>query len=350
MKNVNVAIIGFGVSGRYFHAPFLLAHKGFTIKSVLSSRKDEIESLLPGITVVTDLEDILNDESIDLVINCGPTHLHFEHTKACLLKDKHVVVEKPFVTNSSDGRELIDIAKERELILSVYHNRRFDGDFLTLKELINSKKLGEIKQFESHYDRIRPVARPERWREQAGAGSGIFFDLGSHLIDQTLSLFGSPKEVFADICNQKDGVGATDYFHVIFYYDKLRVILHGSSFTDSSARFKLLGDKGSYIKYGLDPQEDSLRAGALPTDSDFGLEPSESFGKLKSFESGEEIAFETVRGSYRSFYELIHGNLSGESDELPVSAASALRVVELIEKCLVSSSEKRIVISEANPS
>lgn len=211
MKKFKVGLIGFGLSGKVFHAPLMKAHGGYEIELVSTSRADEVRALLPQAKVTKDPKEIIQHKDLDLIVNCAPNQFHYSYSAAALDAGKNVVVEKPFANSVDEGKKLISLAESAGKTLSVFHNRRWDSDFLTAQKLILSGTLGEIKQFESHMDRWRPAFRVERWREQALAGSGLFYDLGSHLIDQALSLFGEPEYVAADIAVQKQGGSADDY-------------------------------------------------------------------------------------------------------------------------------------------
>ncbi len=338
MSKIKTAIIGFGLSGKYFHAPFLISNSNFEIKKVLSSREAEVKETLPHCEVVKNIEDIISDNSIELVINCAPNKLHYEYSKLALESGKHVVVEKPFVIDPKNGRDLIDLAKKKNLTLAVFHNRRWDGDFKTIKSLIEKNELGEIKEFESRFDRFRPNTRPEKWREQNEAGAGVLYDLGPHLIDQAISLFGMPKKIQADLGFQKGNIGVDDYFHLVLIYESLRVILHSTSFGDTSARFRIHGSKKSFVKYGLDSQENSLKAGANPSDTDFGNDPQDTYGKIVDCESGKTESVPTQRGSYHEFYEKLYLSIRN-NEEFPISNEVALSIIDIIAKIKEGQSE-----------
>ena len=347
MKKINVGLIGFGLAGRVFHEPLISSIEGMSITKVLSSRKEDVQSILPHAEIVDSIEHILEDPTIELVINCGPNTVHYSYTKKSLQAKKNVVVEKPFVISIVEGRELIELAKKNNLILSVFQNRRFDSDFLTIKKLFDANKFGQIKEFESHFDRYLPLVRENKWREKKGLGNGILFDLGSHLIDQMLCLFGEPVSLIADVCAQKDEGEVTDYFHLIFKYSNgLRVILHSSSFGDTSPRFRVVGEKGSYIKYGMDPQEEQSKENIRPTHESFGIESQSQSGIFYTWEQSvrsEEIIY-SEKGSYIHFYQNIYNQLVGLDNSLIVTAEEGLRVIELIEAAYTSSRERSEII------
>jgi len=347
MKKINVGLIGFGLAGRVFHEPLISSIEGMIITKVLSSRKEELLSILPDAEIVDHIDHILDDPAIDLVINCGPNTVHYSYTKKALEAKKNIIVEKPFVISISEGRELIELAKKNNVILSVFQNRRFDSDFLTIKKLFEANKFGQIKEFESHFDRYQPLVRENKWREKKGLGNGILFDLGSHLIDQMLCLFGEPVSLIADVCAQKDEGEVTDYFHLIFKYSNgLRVILHSSSFGDTSPRFRVVGERGSYIKYGMDPQEGQSREGIRPNYESFGVENKSHSGIFYTWRDEQRLEEVIVseRGCYRDYYQNISNIIKGETQEYSVRANEALRVVELIEAAYTSSREAREII------
>ena len=340
MKKIRVGIIGFGLSGRVFHASLLKAHPGYEVKMVSSSRTQEVKEVFPLADVVTDPQQIISHPELDLVINCAPNNFHYSYSAAALENGKHVVVEKPFVNTVADGEQLINLACQKNKVLTVFHNRRWDSDFLTIKKLIATRRLGEIKQFESHMDRWRPTVRAERWREQPTEGSGLLYDLGPHLIDQALVLFGQPERLMADIQCQKETGVTDDYFHVILYYGKMRVILHSSSFTSTTSRFQIFGDRGGFTKYSMDPQEEQLRQGLSPLAPDFEFEDEKYFGTLTIPTSAEVIPSE--KGLYLNFYSELHAAMTSNGKP-PVSASEALQTMKLIAVAHQSSHEDKII-------
>lgn len=342
-KPLNVAILGFGLSGSTFHAPLISVTKGLQLTHILSRQEDKIKQLYPHVNIVTDLLDILNNPDIDLVINTLPNSEHYAVTKACLLADKHVVVEKPFVINSPDGEELLELATARNLVLSVYHNRRFDNGLLTL--VANRDKLGQIYHYEAYFDRFRPTVNLAKWREQDDAGSGILYDLGSHLIDQALYLFGIPQAIFADLAKQRPNAQTIDYFNLTLIYPTHRAIL-GSSSVISNPRpvIAAYGDKGSYVKYGLDPQENQLKEGITPNDSDYGIEEELYAGKLSHNENDvmEHDLITSLAGSYQEYYQQLYSSIIDGSNP-PISAGDGLTVIKLIEKVIQSNMLTQVI-------
>jgi scyllo-inositol 2-dehydrogenase (NADP+) len=344
MRKIKVGLVGYGLSGATFHAPLLSVLEDFEIVKVVSSKQEIVQKDLGDVEVVTSLEEVLEDSTIELVVITTPSGLHFDMAKQSLLSGKHVILEKPMVVETWEAEELIKIAEEKNLLLSVYHNRRWDNDFLTVKKLINDGSLGEINMYQVHFDRYRPVVR-DRWREKQGPGSGMLFDLGSHLIDQALHLFGLPQFVQADVFAQRENGETDDYFHVILGYEKLRVILHSGSIVPSNGpRFQLHGSKGSFIKYGIDGQESALKEGKKPIDDSWGADEPQFYGKLMTVEGEkeEQEIIPTVHGSYVSYYKGIAKSIL-EGKEAPVTAQEGLSVIRIIEAALNSSVEKRAI-------
>jgi scyllo-inositol 2-dehydrogenase (NADP+) len=342
MKILRAGLIGYGFSGEIFHAPFIKSLAGFELVKVVSSNPDKVKKHFPQVEVVSEVDDLISDDSIDFVIITTPNTTHHSFAKRALLAGKHVVVEKPFVNHAADAEELIKIAEQNNLKLTVFQNRRWDNDFLTVKKCIESGVMGEIYSFESHYDRYRPKITG-RWREQALEGSGVLYDLGAHLIDQALHLFGLPDSVLGDVFPQRENGVVDDYFHIVLGYGKLRVILHSSCLVKKSGpRFQVHGSKGSFIKYGLDSQEAALKAGKVPGDAEWGKDAEHLYGEL-SIEVGELNLIskvETLPGSYEAFYEALYHSITGQKP-VPVQAVDAMNTIRVIEAVKRSSLEKR---------
>jgi scyllo-inositol 2-dehydrogenase (NADP+) len=344
MRKIKVGLVGYGFSGATFHAPLLSVLSEFEITMVVSSKKETVLHDLKDVEVVTSLEEVLEDATIDLVVITTPSGMHYEMAKQSLQAGKHVILEKPMVVETWQAEELIKIAEEKKLLLSVYHNRRWDNDYLTVKKLVSDGVLGEINTYQVHYDRFRPVVR-DRWREKQGPGSGMLYDLGSHLIDQALDLFGWPQFVLADVFAQRENAETDDYFHVILGYEKLRVILHSGSIIPSHGpRFQVHGSKGSFIKYGLDGQEAALREGKKPIHHSWGADNPQFYGKLVTIdgENEKQETIETLHGSYTTYYKKMAESIV-EGKRAPVTAHEGLSVIKIIEAGLKSSSDKKAI-------
>lgn len=328
--NIRVGLIGYGYASKTFHAPLVVGTPGMTLAAVSSSDASKVHADWPNVTVVSDPKQLFNDPSLDLIVIPTPNDTHFPLARAAMEAGKHVVVDKPFTVTLSQARELEAMAKSRGLVLSVFHNRRWDSDFLTLKGLIAEGKLGEVSYFESHFDRYRPQVR-NRWREQAGPGSGIWYDLGPHLIDQALVLFGVPVSITVDMAQLRPDAQTTDYFHAVLTYPQRRVVLHSTMLAAAeSARYIVHGTRGSYVKFGLDPQEDRLKAGERPPLEDWGYDMRDGVLTLAVGDELDAQTLLTVPGNYPAYYAAIRDALNGQGEN-PVPASQAIRVMELIE-------------------
>lgn len=331
---IKTAVIGFGFSAKTFHIPFITSLPDFELSAISTSKTDDVRQQWPQTQPFASAEELLEQSDADLVIITAPNDVHFTLAKKALENDKHVILEKPFVTNSSEGKALIELAEKKQRVLSVYHNRRWDGDFLTVKKLIEENQIGEVKCFESHFDRFRPQVR-QRWREQASVGGGILFDLGSHLIDQAVYLFGVPNALTAQCEIMREGSTNIDYFHVVLHYPEHLAILHGDLYSAGpNKRFSVKGTKGSYEKYGLDPQEERLIAGVLPITDDWSEETDSQYGTFYNMEDSERV--KTELGCYQNYFSEMAKAIRGEQQP-PVAASDALKTIELIELAMESS-------------
>ncbi len=333
---IKVGVIGYGYSAKTFHMPLIKTSKSLELAAISSSQKETVGVKYPHVSIFETAQGLITSGNLELVVITAPNDVHYQLAKQCLENGINVVLEKPMVTTSLEAEELVNIAKERSLILSVFHNRRWDGDFLTVKKLLDNNLIGDIRFFESHFDRFRPTVR-QRWREQPGQGSGIWFDLGSHLVDQAISIFGSPEAITARCLPLREGSKTTDYFHVLLHYKNLEVVLHASSFSAApNNRFRVEGTKGSYVKYGLDPQEEQLKNGITPNQSSYGVEIAEHYGIFYSDSSSELI--ETKDGCYHQYYSGITEAIqSGGSNPVnPEDIVEVLRILELAEKSSIN--------------
>ena len=331
---IKVAVIGYGYSAQTFHIPLINASDSFELAAISSSKKDLLERHYPQVLVFDTAEKLIASAAVDLVVITTPNDAHYPIAKQYLECGINVVVEKPMVTTSTEAQELTTIARERSLLLSVFHNRRWDGDFLTIKKLLDNNLVGDVRFFESHFDRFRPRVR-QRWREQPGQGSGVWFDLGSHLVDQAISLFGLPEALTARCLTLRKGSKTTDYFHVLLHYNDLEVMLHASSFSAApNVRFRLEGTGGSFVKYGLDPQEQQLKSGITPNDPCYGAEDADNYGRFYTESSTELI--ETEQGCYQQYYAEISAALALGADN-PVNPEEAVEVLKILELAEISS-------------
>jgi len=342
---MRVGVVGFGLAGKVFHTAVIQATPGLELACVVERSGDEAARAHPGVKVARSVEDLLADAGIQLVVIATPSYTHFELAQQCLREQRHVVVDKPFTLKSEEAAELIRMARERKLVLAPFQNRRWDGDYLTVRQVIASVELGRLVTYESHFDRFRPQPRRDVWRESGGAGSGILFDLGPHLIDQALGLFGPPTSLCADVRIDRENGAADDAFDLRLEYMSARrlTVLLRSTLTACipGPRFLLHGTRGSFVKWGLDPQEDQLKAGMGYDSPEMGKDPESAWGELRSLGGGVRRV-PTLRGDYRGFYENVRDVMEGKG-ELVVKPEQAWRTTRLIELARESSGQGRRV-------
>lgn len=327
------------MSGEVFHAPLLTAHPGFRLTHITERRRRRSAARYPDAQIVTDFNDLLADESVQLVVVNTPNTLHLAQTKAALLAGKHVIVEKPFTNTVPEAQELIALANRQNRLLSVFQNRRWDGDFRTVQQVVRQNLLGKLVEFEAHYDRFRNYVEQNTWKEETGPGSGILYNLGSHMIDQALVLFGVPQAVAADIRVQRPGGKIDDSYDIRLHYPDMRVILKSSYLVrESGPRYVLHGTDGSFVKYGLDPQEDALKAGRLPNEKGWGAEDPPYYGLLNTQLNGLHYTgrIETLPGAYLHFYDNIHQAIT-QGAPLAVQPQESMQGIQVIEAAMESS-------------
>ena len=339
---INVGLAGFGLSGKIFQAPFLHANEHFEIKKVFERSSEKSREEYPYVDVVHNFEELLSDD-IDLVVISTPNAHHVPMATKAIQAGKHVVVEKPIAATSEEALELCSLAKKNNVLFSVYQNRRLDGDFVTLKKIIEENRLGEVVDYEAHFDRFVTGASSKKWKYDNPVGADVLYDLGVHIIDQAYYLFGMPKEVYADFRKQREESAGIDNFEVILYYEGKKAILSASEVAAKQGpHYMVHGRKGTFIKFGMDLQESNLCEGKRPPSDDWGLDRKENYGTL-SFEKDGTIMDEiivTERGDYGLFYEnlfqaLIHGK------DLLVKPEEAADVLKILEAAIKSDSEKR---------
>ncbi len=348
-KILNTGLIGFGNSGQTFFAPFIAADPGFNLAKISTSdagRAQLAVSIYPDVVVVNSADEIINDPSIDLVLIGSPNTSHFEWTQKALQAGKHVLVEKPFTVTSAEADELIALAKKQNLVLSVHHNRRFDSGTKTLKKVLTSGLLGHLVELEVHYDRYRLNLRPEAWREKPLPGSGTFYDLGAHLIDSTLDLFGKPIEITCFLITQRPGgLQVEDNFELILWYPGLKVTLKGGMLVkEPGPVYTAFGYNGTFIKYGMDVQEEALKAGRTPDEPGWGIEPENIWGHV-TYDKGGKTISETIPsepGRYQDLFSNVREAILGV-DELIVKPEEARTTIRIIELAIESSLTKRTV-------
>lgn len=343
MEEIRVGLIGFGFVSQTFHVPLLRGTDGFRIAAVASSRPDDVKALLPEVDVVREPRAMATHPDVDLVVIATPNETHAPLAEAVLRAGRHAVVEKPFTVTVAEARHLTGVARECGTMLSVFHNRRWDSDFLTVQRTLNDEVLGNIALFESRLDRFRPHVR-DRWREKPGPGSGLLYDLGPHLIDQALLLFGIPDDVQTTLARQRSGAETDDYFHLVLRRGEQVVVLQaGSLVSGGSTRFAVHGDRGSLVKHLPDVQEDQLKAGVMPGDSGWGVDPDDAV--LYDGVTGETHSVKTTPGDQRGFYRALREALRGAGAN-PVPPTQGATIIAIIEAALRSDAEGRRVVPD----
>ena len=332
----NVAVIGFGNAGKTFHAPLVSAEPGLVLHTIVSSRPDEVHEVWPEVRVVPAYEAVLADPAIGLIVLATPDALHAEQAEAALNAGKAVVVDKPFALTLADARRLVELSEAKGLLLSVFQNRRWDADFLALQAELASGRLGQVVTLESRYDRHRPLVR-DRWRENDG--DGVWMDLGPHLVDQILMLFGRPEAIACDLAIQRPGGLTPDWVHAVLRYRDKRVVLNAAMVCAApDVRFAVHGTLGSWLKSGLDVQEDQSKSGMAVGAAGWGLDPRA--GTFVDGETGERIVAPGPAGDYVAYYAGIANALGGDG---PVTARQALSVMEVLDAGLRSAASRREV-------
>ncbi len=342
---IEVGLIGFGLAGKFFHAQVIHAVPGLRIAAVLQRTGDEAAQIYPQARIVRSLDELLAIRSIRLVVIASPNQTHFSFAKRCLEAGRDVVVDKPFTNTLADAIELFRIAKQRGRTLTVFHSRRFDSDFQALRTFLPRGDLGRIVRFESHYDRFRPAGKVGAWREQAGPGSGILFDLGPHLIDHALMLFGRPEAISADVRMERDGAMTDDAFDLSLEYPhSMRAQLSATMLSlTPRPRFVVLGTKGSFVKRGFDPLENALRTGQVPAENTWMMEKEEDCGELATVQNGQTVKTRVPSsGDWRDFYINVRDVLLGKAPLL-VTPQQVLDVMVALELAQQSSAEKRVL-------
>jgi scyllo-inositol 2-dehydrogenase (NADP+) len=347
---IGVAVIGFGLAGQVFHAPFVSAVPGLRLEAIVQRKGDEAAKAYPKTRILRSVEEALNDPAVQLIVVGTPNETHFDLAKQALLAGKHVVVDKPFAGTSEECAQLKELGKKQGVILAPFHNRRWDGDFLTVKKLLAEEAIGRLATFESHFDRFRPVPRENTWKENPSASAGLLFDLAPHLVDQVLTLFGVPQGITASVRMDRDHTDIEDAFDITLDYPKLRAYCRSSMLAcDASPRFLLHGTKGSFKKFGLDPQEPALLGGAKVPPMGQGewlADSEEHWGTLTvapvPTDPGTltQTKLKTELGDYRFYYANVRDAINGTA-ELAVKPEDGYRAIKLLELARQSSIEGR---------
>lgn len=339
---IDVGLVGFGFAGRVFHAPIISSVPGLRLRAIVQRSGDDASALYPQSTIVKSIEELLAVDGISLVVIATPNTSHYGLARQALLAGKDVVVDKPFTTTYEEALDLVEVAKHERRLLTVYQNLRSNGDFRTIRELVESQRFGRIALYEVHFDRYRLQMRPEAWRERVEPGSGVFFDLGVHLIDQAMVLFGRPMAIAADIRMEREGALVDDAFDVVLHYPKIRAMLRASMIAMApDLRFLVRGEKAAFVKYGIDPQEEALKRGETPRDDTWGREAREKWGTLylptdKAFAT-EVIP--TLPGDYRLFYANVRDAILAKA-RIDVTDEQMLDVMQALELARESNSKQ----------
>ncbi|WP_448100562.1 oxidoreductase [Luteibacter jiangsuensis] len=339
MQPIRTGLIGYGTAGAVFHAPLIAAASGLRLDAIASRRADEIARDFPEAKAYENPQSLVDDPDIELVAVATPNETHAALARAALEAGKHVVVDKPFTLDAGEAEALISLADAVGRKLSVFHNRRWDSDFLTVRRLVDDGRLGEIAYYEAHFDRFRPEIK-QGWRETEAPGAGLLYDLGAHLIDQALVLFGLPQAVTADVTRQRAAARADDYFHVVLDYGRRRAVLHASVLVrDPGPRYLMHGDGGSFVKYGIDAQEAALREGRRPGGEGWGEDDPALFGRFTDAD-GTVATIDSLPGRYTAFYDGVAASIR-DGAPLPVEAREARDVIRVIEAAQISARERR---------
>jgi scyllo-inositol 2-dehydrogenase (NADP+) len=345
MTPINTALCSFGMSGLVFHSPFLSINPHFNFYAVWERTKNLAQEKFPQVKTYRTLEAMLADDLVELVIVNTPNYTHYEYAKKSLEAGKHVIVEKPFTIDVTQANDLIELAKKQNTVLSVYQNRRYDSDYKTIKKVVSENLLGELVEVEMHFDRFREELSPKVHKETPGPGAGVLYDLGSHLIDQALQLFGKPEKIFADIRIVRPNSKVDDYFELLLYYPKLRVRLKASYIVrEALPGYILHGLKGSFIKPKTDIQETLLKEGVIPGKKDWGTEPETEKGLLHTEIKGKEVIefITSEQGNYNDYYNAIFEAIRN-NQPLPVTAEEGAEVIKIILAAFKSSESERVI-------
>jgi scyllo-inositol 2-dehydrogenase (NADP+) len=342
---IKVGICSYGMSGKLFHAPFVEAHPGYQLSAIVERNNNDSGERYPNAKLYRSVEELCADKELQLIVVNTPTHLHFEQARQVLLAGKNMVIEKPFAVTVKEAEELTALAEKQNLFISVYQNRRYDGDYRAIKEVLQQGLLGELREVEIRYDRYRPAYGGKPHKEGNVRGAGILYDLSPHLVDQAIQLFGFPKAVFADLIKMRDDVAVPDYFELLFYYDRLRVRLKATCIArESTYAYTLHGMKGSFLQQRSDMQENELLAGRKPSLESWCPAPPKPDGLLHTEINGEVVRKATTSfpGNYMGYYDDVYKALTGQGPN-PVPAADGIKNMRIIEAALQSEAEKRII-------
>lgn len=345
MLQINAALLSFGMSGQVFHAPFIDLHPGFKLMGSWERSTKKIGEVYSRIKSYGSLEAVINDEEVDIVIVNTPTYTHFDYAKKALEAGKHIVVEKAFTATAKEAKYLSELAQSKGLKLSVFQNRRWDSDFKTVKSVVEQELIGDVVEATITFARYNPDLSPKTHKEKPSSGAGIIKDLGSHVIDQALYLFGMPEYIFGDIAITRQASEVDDYFDILLTYADKRVHVRGGYFfREPTPSYIFHGKRGSFLKSRSDVQEDQLKAGMKPNDPNYGIEPVEEQGLLHTELEGQIVRkkIKTLPGDYKMFYEGVYQSITKNLPE-PVTAGDGINCMKVIDAAFQSSREKRMI-------
>jgi predicted dehydrogenase len=343
---IKTGICSYGMSGKLFHAPFIGNHPGYELAAIVERHNNDSRQRYPTSKLYRSIDEMLEDDSVQLVIINTPTHLHFQNARAALEAGKHIVVEKPFTVTVKEGEEIAELARSKNLFLSIYQNRRYDGDYAAVKDVLQKKLLGDLREVEIRYDRYRPIPAGKPHKEGDLPGAGLIYDLSPHLVDQALQLFGWPQSLFADVWKMRDEVKAKDYFEILFYYPKMRVRLKATCIArETIPAYTLHGMKGSFLQQRSDLQETQLNAGATPSLHSWCRPPGQPDGLLHTQINGEVVRSDltSLPGNYMGYYDDVYKAMTEQANN-PVPAEDGIKTIRIIEAAL-ESAEKGCVIT-----
>jgi scyllo-inositol 2-dehydrogenase (NADP+) len=345
MNSIKTGICSYGMSGKLFHAPFIHAHPGYELVAIVERHNQDSKERYPDAKLYRSVAELCADKELQLIVVNTPTYLHYEQAKMVLEAGKNMVIEKPFAVTTKEAEELTALAEKNKLFISVYQNRRYDGDFRAVKEVLQQGWLGEIREAEIRYDRYRPSYGGKPHKEGDMRGAGIIYDLSPHLVDQAIQLFGFPKALFADLVKMRDDVAVPDYFELLFYYDRMRVRLKATCIArESTYAYTVHGMKGSFLQQRSDMQEQQLQAGTKPSLESWCPAPAAADGLLHTEINGEVIRKETMStpGNYMGYYDDVYKALTGQGPN-PVPPADGINNMRIIDAALESVKTKSII-------
>lgn len=344
-NRINTALLSYGMSGEVFHAPLINTLPQFNLTHMVQRKGNRAKEHFPAVTICQSVDEVFLNDDIELVVVNTPNETHFDFASRAIKAGKHVVVEKPLTVNTAEADALIELAKKNNRILTVFQNRRWDGDFLTVKKIISQKLVGKIVECEAHYDRFRNYIEADTWKEEARPGTGIVYNLGSHMLDQVVDLFGLPLYVDARIGIQRPEGEVDDYFDIRMQYEGMNVIVKSSYLVkEQGPRYVIHGVQGSFVKYGLDVQEQDLKDKKIPGGEGWGIEPEANWGKLNILVDDQEHVekYKSEKGDYLAFYKNV-AEVIREGKPLMVQPEQVREVIRLIEVCYESNAKKQAI-------